>query len=228
MMRSWDIAMLTAALSAVLLLGSCAAGRVAVPIADAAHFQKVPFAPPHNDPRLLLDPTEEESFGLTYWIELNDASGAPSEKVSDQRVFKSGDRIRLHFKATANGTVSIIQIAANGTSTVLFPNAERHLTDDALRAGIERPLPSERSWFKFDANAGTEKILVLFARNRAELDRKFQTRPEMDARTTAILIETAKSASGSKGLTLDPDEAESTLSNSTGAPLILEINLKHQ
>ncbi len=50
----------------------------------------------------------------------------------------------------------------------------------------------------------------------------------MDARTTAILIETAKSASGSKGLTLDPDEAESTLSNSTGAPLIMEINLKHQ
>ncbi len=227
-MNSPNISMLTATLTAALLLGSCAAGSATMPFAAAARFQKAPSAPSKDDPRLLLDPTEEESFGLTYWIELNDASGAPAEKVSDQRVFKSGDRIRLHFKATANGTVSIIQIAANGTSNVLFPNAARHLTDDALRAGIERPLPSERSWFKFDENAGTEKILVLFARNRAELDRKFPTRPEMDARTTAILIETAKSASGSKGLTLDPDEAESTLSNSTGAPLIMEINLKHQ
>jgi hypothetical protein len=226
-MKRSDISKLTVALSAVVLLGSCAVASGPMPIAAAAHFQKASSAPPHNDPRLLLDPTEEESFGLTYWIELNDTSGA-AEKVSDQRVFKSGDRIRLHFKSTANGTVSIIQIAADGSSTVLFPNAARHLTDDALRAGVERPLPSERSWFKFDENEGTEKILVLFARNRAELDRKFPTRPEMDARTTAILIETAKSASGSKGLALDPDEAESTLSNSTGAPLIMQINLKHQ
>ncbi|MGA8810261.1 MAG: DUF4384 domain-containing protein [Thermoanaerobaculia bacterium] len=211
-------------ISAALLFGSC----TLTPLGINARFQKVPSAPPHDDPRLLLDPTEENSFGLTYWIEVNDASGAPAEKASDQRVFKSGDRIRLHFKATANGTVSIIQIAADGTSTVLFPNAARHLSDDILLAGVERPLPSEKSWFKFDENAGTETLLVLFARNRAELDRRFPTRPEMDARTTAILIETAKSASGSKGLTLDPDEAESTLSNSTGAPLIMAINLKHQ
>ncbi len=140
-MNSPNISMLTATLTAALLLGSCAAGSATMPFAAAARFQKAPSAPSKDDPRLLLDPTEEESFGLTYWIELNDASGAPAEKVSDQRVFKSGDRIRLHFKATANGTVSIIQIAANGTSNVLFPNAARHLTDDALRAGIERPLP---------------------------------------------------------------------------------------
>ena len=227
MMKTSDILMLTAAVSAVLLLASCADGRALNLHGAEARFQKV-STPPHEDPRLMLDPTEEESFGLTYWIELKDASDAPAEKVSDQRVFKSGDRIRLHFKSTANGTVSIIQIAADGTSTVLFPNAARHLTDDVLLAGVERPLPSERSWFKFDENAGTEKMLVLFARNRAELDRKFPTRPEMDARTTAILIQTAKSASGSKGLALDPDEAESTLSNSTGAPLIMAISLKHQ
>lgn len=172
--------------------------------------------------------SDEERFGLSYWIELSDASGGPVQTVTDQHAFKAGDRIRLHFKSSADGTISIIQIDSSGTSSVLFPDGRRHLTDDALRAGMDRALPSEKFWFKFDNHPGTEKILVLFARNRTELDRAFPTRAEMDERTMATLIATAKTSAGSKGLSIDAEEGELTISNATGAPLIVEINLTHR
>jgi hypothetical protein len=172
--------------------------------------------------------SDDERFGLSYWIELNDASGSPAQTVTDQHAFKAGDRIRLHFKSSADGTISIIQIDSSGTSSVLFPDGRRHLTDDALRVGMDRALPSEKFWFKFDSHPGTEKILVLFARNRTELDRAFPTRPEMDERTTATLIATAKTSAGSKGLSIDAESSELTVSNANGAPLVMEINLTHR
>jgi len=180
-----------------------------------------------SGPAPLADPFADDNFGVSYSIELSE-SGGPVVRVTDQHVFKSGDRIRLHFKASSNGVVSIIQVDASGTSSVLFPNAAKNLTDDILPAGVDRALPSEKFWFRFDEHAGTEKLLVLFAKNRAELDRKFPTRPEMDQRRTATLIETAKSSAGSKALAIDAGDSEATASNDTGQPLILEINLKHQ
>lgn len=174
-----------------------------------------------------IDP-DDDVFGLSYSIELVEAPGAQPVRVSDKRVFKSGERIRLHFKANATGAVTIIEVADSGTSSILFPNVASHMTDNILRPGIDRPLPGERAWFKFDNHPGVERLLILFARSQAELDRKFSTNPNMDVRTTAILVETAKSSAGSKGLTIDSEEDGLTMSNTTGAPLILEIDLKHQ
>ncbi|MGH9423471.1 MAG: DUF4384 domain-containing protein [Thermoanaerobaculia bacterium] len=173
------------------------------------------------------DPSDDV-FGFTYWIELIEAPGAAPVRVNDQRIFKSGERIRLHFQANSMGAVTIIQVGESGTSSVLFPSAASHLTDNVLRAGVDRALPSEKAWFKFDEHPGKEKLLVLFARSQAELDHKFPIHPQMDERTTSTLIETAKSSSGSKGFVLESEESESTVSNATGAPLIMEIDLKHQ
>ncbi|HEY2092964.1 MAG TPA: DUF4384 domain-containing protein [Thermoanaerobaculia bacterium] len=170
---------------------------------------------------------DDESFGFNYWIELVETPGAPPVRVNNQRVFKSGERIRLHFQATSPGVVTIIQIAESGTSTILFP-AVGHLNDNVLRAGVDRPLPSERSWFKFDEHPGTERLLVLFARSETDLEHRFSPRPQMDERTTTTLMETAKSSGGSKGLTIDSEEDGLTISNATGAPLIVQIDLKHQ
>jgi hypothetical protein len=170
----------------------------------------------------------EDVFGFKYWIELIEAPGAPPVRVNDQRIFKSGERIRLHFQANSTGAVTIIQVGESGTSAILFPSAASHLTDNVLRAGVDRALPSEKAWFKFDDHPGKEKLLVLFARSQAELDHRFPIRPQMDERTTSTLIETAKSSSGSKGFVLESEESESTVSNATGAPLIMEIDLKHQ
>jgi len=170
---------------------------------------------------------DQERFGFRYWIELIESPGAPPIRVDDRRVFKSGERIRLHVQATAPGVVTLVQIGDSGSSSILFPG--KTITDNTLKAGVDRPLPSEAAWFRFDARQGTERLLLLFARTQSDLDRKFQPKPVMDASVTARLIETAKSSAGSKDLFLESeDEGGLHASNATGAPLILEIVLKHE
>src|SRR4051794_8256270 len=64
---------------------------------------------------------DQERFGFSYWIELIESPGAAPVRVDARRVFKSGERIRLHVQATSPGVVTLIQIGDSGTSSILFP-----------------------------------------------------------------------------------------------------------
>jgi hypothetical protein len=227
-MRNQTVVLVIAALSSLVALTAGVVLPVPGASASAAGVMMEVAAVPMNGtlaPGGSLD--EQERFGLRYWIELIESPGAPPIRVNDRRVFKSGERIRVHVQATAPGVVTLIQIEDSGSSSILFPG--KTVTDNSLKAGVERPLPSERAWFRFDARPGTERLLLLFAKTQSDLDRKFQAKPEMDASVTARLIETAKSSAGSKSLFLESeDDGGLHASNATGAPLILEIVLKHE
>jgi len=176
---------------------------------------------------------EASVLGLSYWIELIANASKRGAHVTDERTFQSGERIRLHFRGNADGRIVIVQLGTSGVSSVLFPDAAKGLAHNRIRANRDHVLPSAEHWFRFDAKAGTERLLVLFARNQDELDRAFPTQPLMDAAATATLLRTVQQSRGGKDLliereTREPSEIGDYAVNVAGKPIALEIALTHR
>lgn len=172
-------------------------------------------------------------LGLSYWIELIANAARRGVHVTDERTFRSGERIRLHFRGNADGRIVLVQLGTSGVSSVLFPDAGKGLALNRIRANRDHVLPSEAHWFRFDGKAGTEKLLVLFARSQEELDRAFPTQPVMDAAETARLLRAVQQSRGGKDLliereTREPSEIGDYAVNVAGKPIALEIALTHR
>lgn len=191
---------------------------------------------PNNGPsdmrRAVMRTAQNSStLGLSYWIELVGRDGK-GQQVTDNRIFRSGERIRLHFLSNADGNVALIQLGSSGTSSVLFPDPVKGLDDNRITAGEDRILPTDRAWFKFDSSPGTEKILVVFGRAQQDID-TFQIRPRMDANSTQGVMKTANAIRGGKDLILETEtenasEIGTYAVNLAGKPVVLEIQLRHQ
>jgi hypothetical protein len=176
-----------------------------------------------------LNPTN--TLGLSYWIEL-DAGHGTTTQVTAARVFHSGERIRLHFRSNTEGYVMLVQVGASGTAGELFPNPEKGLFDSHLAAGQDRVLPQESSWFRFDNQAGTERLLAFFARKAEELE-AFPVRPRMDSSAAQTMVASTEVARGSKDLFIETEtekasEVGTYAVNTRGKPIVLEILLKHR
>jgi hypothetical protein len=203
-----------------------------------APAQRAPVQPVYDDSgrRLANVPVKDSGVrakGLSYWIELVDVSGGPGVQVTDSRIFKSGERIRLHFRSNSDGRISIVQIGSSGTSSILFPDPAKGLSNNVLQANQDIVLPSPTHWFRFDENKGTERLLVFFAGNQQQLDTTFPTQRSMDPVATLALLDTAKTASGSKDLLIETEtqtvsEIGTYAVNLAGNPIVLEIELKHE
>jgi hypothetical protein len=193
-----------------------------------AHQRRTPAQPSSAYPR---------NLGLSYWIELKEGADAPGRKapgkeVTAERVFRSGERIRLHFRSNADGYIALLQMAASGSSSILFPDHEKGADDNRLVAGLDRVLPTEKTWFLFDRTPGTERLIVLFAKSTAELD-SFPLRRSMDPETTSAVLRTGDSARGRKDLILETEtqnasEIATYAVNLSGKPIIFEIQLHHR
>ncbi len=98
--------------------------------------------------------------GLMYWVELVKADGA-LERVTEKRVFRSGEKIRLHFQTNRNGRIMIAQKQKNGEHRVLFPDPRVNNGDDRIAADVDTTIPgSSKAWFVFDDKPGQEVLLV--------------------------------------------------------------------
>jgi len=187
---------------------------------------------PSDTRRVLMRTAQNSStLGLSYWIELVGRDGK-GQQVTDNRIFRSGERIRLHFLSNADGNVALIQLGSSGTSSVLFPDLIKGLDDNRITAGEDRILPTDRAWFKFDSSPGTEQILVVFGRAQQDLD-TFEIRPRMDAHSTQAVMKTANEIRGGKDLILETEtenvsEIGTYAVNLVGKPVVLEIRLRHQ
>ena len=173
-----------------------------------------------------------QALGISYWIELVGPAEGSGAQVTASRVFRSGDRIRLHFRSNADGRIALIQLGSSGTSRFLFPDPTHRLIDSRMVAGEERILPSASHWFRFDDHPGTEKLLVLFARSQEELD-GFRAQPSMDERETESLMRQASYVQGSKDLVIETETRKASEIgtygvNLAGQPVVLEIALEHR
>lgn len=170
----------------------------------------------------------DSPFGLSCWIELVTAPGQKGAQVVHTRTFTSGEKIRLHFKSNANGFIYLIQLGASGTSSVLFPDPDRGLDDNGLHSGQDHVLPSGKDWFRFDSTPGTERLLVLFARKREDLEPFVQGR-SMTAEATATLLRNAEKVTGSKDLVTEIVEDDAVYAvNMVSQLVVMQLALVHR
>jgi hypothetical protein len=164
-------------------------------------------------------------LSLRYWIELRGPSPSENGSVTESRTFKSGERIRLHFSSSTGGYISLAQRNKNGSLTFLFPSPEKGLFDTRIKPSVNRILPSENVWLKFDDKPSTERILILFADSPKSLTTLVQSATTSEAPIEGQL--------GSKDLVLDVEESEPSqigtyLVSRDGRAVIRDIFLKHQ
>jgi len=184
-----------------------------------------------------LPPTPEAqasqtALGLSYWIELASSDTGPGTQVTERHVFRSGDRIRIHFRSNANGHIALIQLGASGTSQFLFPDPESNPADGSLTADQDKILPNDSAWFRFDQKPGTERLIVLFSRERQELD-SLPHRSNMNEEETKGLVQSVRHVQGSKDLFIETEtktagEVGTYGVNVAGKPVVLEIVLEHR
>jgi hypothetical protein len=181
--------------------------------------------------RSILKPSEGMTLGLSYWIELVGPEGQ-GRQVTDDRIFRSGDKIRLHFRSNADGNIALIQLGSSGTSSFLFPDRAKGLDDSRIHAADDRILPTESAWFRFDNQPGTEKVLVIFAKSQQEID-TFSFQPSMDVTATHAAMRKIERAQGEKDLILETETQNAAEIggygvNLAGKPVVMEIELRHQ
>jgi len=198
---------------------------------ETSDVTRVSESPRECDRRPVVDPAEKH-LGLSYWIELLEQPDAPGRQVTESRIFKSGEAIRLHFLSNHDGLISLLQIGSSGRPTFLFPDPAKGLDDNYLRAGVERILPTRGAWFRFDDTVGTEKLLVVFASEQDQLETMLYEQPRSSS-PRSDLVRLASAASGSKDLFVETEttnaaEIGTYAVNVAGQPIVLEITLKHE
>jgi hypothetical protein len=167
-------------------------------------------------------------LSLRYWIELRGPSTGDPAFVTESKVFKSGEKIRFYFSSSTGGYISLAQRHANGTLTLLFPRPDRGLGDTKIQPSVDRILPSETAWFKFDDKPSTERIIIFFAESAKKLDTLIQTAVRAEMPEEAVVAQL-----GSKDLELEiedtvPSQIGTYLVSRDGRPVIQNILLKHQ
>lgn len=103
---------------------------------------------------------------ISYWIELY--RGGKLYRCNNKTAFKSGDSIRFHLIPESDGYAYLVMKASTtGKNNVLFPNLV-YGTHNYLKKGQDYPIPNS-VWMQFDANPGTEQLVLLFGQEKFEV-----------------------------------------------------------
>lgn len=200
---------------------------------EAASSQRVPASRPARRDDAARRSAHDGPLGIRYWIELIDPSEPAGLPVTSGRTFRSGDRIRLHFSGNSDGRIMIVQLGSSGTASVLFPDPEKGIIDNAISANVDQVLPTPHHWFRFDDQAGTERLVILFARTQRELNDTYHVEPQMDVTRTAEFLRATLPPPGSKDLRIETETQESDRIGTygvsiSGKPVVLQIALQHR
>ena len=113
----------------------------------------------------LNNPTSKMNIGLSYWIELT--RDGKNFRSNNKYKFKSGDMIRFHILANADGFFYIVQKkGSSGAQGLLFPSKDTGMNNE-LKAGRDYAVPTTTA-LQFDAKPGTEDVALIFSRTRLE------------------------------------------------------------
>lgn len=90
--------------------------------------------------------------GIHYWIELAGPGSSIIQQVNDRKVFRTGQKIRIHLSTNTSGTVLVNHTGSSGRDKT-FPVA--------MKGGQQYVIPSASGWLRFDHNKGIETIRLL-------------------------------------------------------------------
>lgn len=186
--------------------------------------------PQPQDGKILVRRNADEptkSAGLHYWFEMEGVG-----KVSEDRIFYTGDRIRLRIRSNADGYLSLWAYDPSGESKLLFPTAassggkELTFSEDInfVRANTEY---SPGGAIVFSPPAEDERLLIFFSTSKDDVPS-----PQNNS-LTAQQINKATQTEGSKALLFEVEKKDQTtfgsyIVNRQGGGIVKEIRLKHR
>lgn len=130
---------------------------------DKSHKKKKKKAP------MMLMAKGPANKGVMYWIELLTPDETREQIAGgEERVFRTSERIRFHFRMNADGYLYIWQKGAKGDTMMLFPDPRVKGGENYVQKEVEYMVP-EGMWFKFDAPPGTLEYLVMLSRKKVNV-----------------------------------------------------------
>lgn len=181
-----------------------------------------------------------------YWVELLGPNGQVL-RVNSSRMFKSGERIRLHVTSNVPGRLTIMQSQDSEPFSPLFPAASA--ADNRVEPLRETVIPGPKAWMRFDKRPGQIRLLMLLDSDAPrELMARAAPIPQQPAASTPPashphaneLERLAESLRGSKALVVETDEspgaaadyvvlkpASATASPAAAQKLAVEVRLQH-
>jgi uncharacterized protein DUF4384 len=196
-----------------------------------------PSSAPTRPPQKVAEapPTRERYLGIKYWIELVKPDGSRVE-VAPDRVFQSGDRIKVRVETNRNGYLYLLSVGSTGRYQLLFPHPKLADGSNLVKARTVYDVP-HGALIRFDDNAGEELLLIVLSPNPMG-----EPLPSADPRTRALpaqegqrLVKTAQ-LQGAKDLTLEVDTGSEPAGYAV-APLaaltdqikiVVELKLRHR
>jgi len=168
----------------------------------------------------------EPQLGL--WIELLNRDGNGGIPVAPDRVFHSGEHVRLHVRATAPGYVSVLQFDAAGVAHPVYPAAKMDPAGSYLQADVERAIPPPPASLWFSGKPDMERLSIVFAlapSDPATLSPRLES--SRDGESKGI------HTNGAKIIQLYiPDKPTQgphfSASNPGGGPVVVYLNLAHE
>lgn len=102
--------------------------------------------------------------GVMYWIELIRPGGGIT-RVSNDRVFRTGDQIRIHVTTNSDGYLHVIHKGSSGNIVPIALNG-----NGEVAMGTDYVIPANGGFMKFDSNPGQEKLNLVFASVKSSSD----------------------------------------------------------
>ena len=181
-----------------------------------------------------LAPKTEEvrSIGIRSWVQRVNARGEVLAKMGSGHVFRSGEKIQLVVESNTEGYLAIVQQGSDGRAGLLFPPQESKLGVERIPAHSKIVLPDVRHAFTFDREAGTERLLIVLARDRNELE-ALPLRREMTLLDFEAVRRVAARELGAKNLVIeafaDPQDDPAIYTvNRAGNAIVQELALVHE
>ncbi|MCP3960214.1 MAG: DUF4384 domain-containing protein [bacterium] len=166
--------------------------------------------------------------GLRYRIKL--LENGDSLLVPNTRVFRSGEQIQLLLTSNVDAYLAILQIAEDSSMDLLYPDSDLGLVKNRVQAHREVVFPGPAHGFRFVDEPGTERLLVVLAQSKHQLDQlKLETRIA-STEGTKLLDEAEKLAANRRQQVVEVARSDvATYAVNIGGGYVLqEIRLTHR
>ncbi len=194
---------------------------------------------------------EGEITGLRYWIEVQTEQGQLLRTTSS-RVFKSGERMRVHVESNVDGSLVMLQSQDSGPFSKLFPV---NGNSGKIEKFKDQVFPSQTGWFRFDNKPGDIRLIMMVqasqtgtpavlmasaAQPQTSSPGAIRTTPDGEHQLAALVQRQTDLLKGSKALMVEDDSsgkdaATYVISDSRQAPsdvgrglVAVEVKLAHR
>ena len=153
-----------------------------------------------DTPKAGKAPAQPGRLALGYTLFL-DATEGP-KRVKPERIFHSGDRLRLLVELNRDGFLYVLHQEEDGSSTLLYPDARIEDGENRVAAHALCEVPAG-AWFVFDEQPGDERLTLVVSEKPLEnipRGKQLAGRPGFKlapAEVTRLMARAQKAASGS-------------------------------